>query len=640
MTIESSSKVTVEHLKRSAYVYVRQSTLQQVRENTESTVRQYGLFGKAVALGWPPDQIVILDGDLGQSGASAVDRAGFQRLVADVSIGKVGIVLGLEVSRLARNSSDWHRLLELCAFSQTLILDDDGLYDPMQFNDRLLLGLKGTMSEAELHVLSSRLRGGALSKARRGEFRTHLPIGLLHDEQGRVILDPDRQVQESIRLFYQTFFRLGTALATVRLFRQQHLLFPRRVKGGSRHGELLWGSLNVGRAVQLLHNPRLAGAYVYGRYHHRRGPEGRVKKTRQAREQWFCLIRDAHPGYITWEQFEEIEQRLTESARAYGADHRHGPAREGPALLQGLAVCGRCGGRMSVRYHHLPSGLKPQYFCVNRGPTMSESPCQIIDGAGVDRALGELIIEVFQPAALEVAVAVQEEVKGRLEESDRYRRRTVERAQYEADLSRRRYMKVDPDNRMVADSLEAEWNEKLRAVGQAQQDYEEQRAADESVLTAEARGRIANLAEEFPALWRDPRTPARERKRMLALLIEDVTLTRKEQIAVQIRFRGGATRTLEIATPLNAWQRRSTNPKVVRLIDELLHEHTDAQVAEILRGQNLVTGAENPFAGINIAWVRKRYELKSFKQRLVERGMISMEELCRRFGICRDTARD
>jgi hypothetical protein len=365
-----------------------------------------------------------------------------------------------------------------------------------------------------------------------------------------------------------------------------------------------------------------------------------VKKTRQAREQWICLIRDAHPGYITWEQFEEIERRLAESARAYGADHRHGPSREGPALLQGLAVCGRCGSRMSVRYHHVPSGLKPQYFCVNRGPAMSESPCQIIAGAVVDAAMGELVLEVFQSSALEVAVAVQEEVKQRLEEADGYRRRMVERAEYEADLSRRRYMKVDPENRLVAGSLEAEWNEKLQAVEQAQRDYEKQRAADESVLTEEARHRIANLAEEFPAVWRDVRTPAKERKRMLALLIEDVTLTRKDRITAQVRFRGGATRTLEIAVALNAWQKRSTNPKVVRLIDELLDEHTDAEVAAILRGQNLITGAENRFAGVNVAWIRKRYGLKSFKQRLLERGMIPMGELCRRFGICRDTARD
>lgn len=384
----------------------------------------------------------------------------------------------------------------------------------------------------------------------------------------------------------------------------------------------------------------MSGAYVYGRFQHRRGPEGRARRTRLGREQWICLIRDAHPGYITWEQFEEIERKLAESARAYGADHRHGPPREGPALLQGLAVCGRCGGRMSVRYHHLPSGLKPQYFCVNRGPTMSESPCQVIEGAVIDAAVGELIIQVFQPSALAVAVAVQEEVRARLEEADRYRRRAVERAQYEADLTRRRYMKVDPENRLVADSLEAEWNEKLRAVEQAQRDCEEQRAADESVLTEEARKRISNLAGEFPALWRDTRTPAKERKRMLALLIEDVTLRREETIFVQVRFRGGANRTLEIPVPLKAWQKRSTNPKVVRLIDELLSEHTDAEVAEVLRGQGLVTGAENPFAGINIAWIRTRYGLKSFKQRLIDRGMVPMGQLCRRFGICRDTVRD
>lgn len=361
--------------------------------------------------------------------------------------------------------------------------------------------------------------------------------------------------------------------------------------------------------------------------------------TRQPRDQWLCLIREAHPGYISWEQFEEIERRLAQNAQAYGLDHPHGPPREGPALLQGLAVCGRCGCRMSVRYHRQRSGLKPQYFCINRGPTMSESPCQIIDGAVVDAAVSELIIEVFQPAALEVAVAVQAEVRERQQEADRHRRRTVERAQYEADLSRRRYMQVDPENRLVADSLEAEWNEKLRAVVQAQREYEEQRATDEALLNEETRRRIANLAHEFPAVWHDPRTPAKERKRMLALLVEDVTLKRTDQITAQVLFRGGARRILNIALPLNAWQRRSTNPQVVRLIDELLAEHTDTEVAEILRAQNLVTRAENPFAGINIAWIRKRYGLKSFKQRLKERGMLPMDELCRCFDISRDIAR-
>jgi hypothetical protein len=293
---------------------------------------------------------------------------------------------------------------------------------------------------------------------------------------------------------------------------------------------------------------------------------------------------------------------------------------------------------MSVRYHRLPSGLKPQYFCVNRGPTLSESPCQVIDGARIDAALGDLIIEVFQPAALEMAVAVQAEVSERLEEADRHRRRAVERAHYEADLARRRYLKVDPDNRLVADNLEAEWNESLRAVAEAQQQYEDERAADEGVLSDEARRRISNLAAEFPSLWRDPRTPARERKRMLALLVEDATLTRKDEITAQVRFRGGATRTLAIDVPLNAWQKRTTNPKVVHLIDELLEEHTDAEVAAILRDRALVTGAENRFEGINIQWIRKRYGLKSLQQRLAMKGMITREELCRRLGICRATA--
>ena len=284
MSPDASQKVTASHLKRDAYLYVRQSTMRQVFENTESTQRQYGLRQRAVALGWPQDRVIVIDTDLGQSGASAADRAGFQKLVADVGMGRAGIVLGLEVSRLARNSTDWHRLLEICALTDTLILDEDGVYDPAHFNDRLLLGLKGTMSEAELHVLRARLRGGILNKARRGELHGHLPVGFVYTPDGRVALDPDTQVQESVRLLFQTFVRTGAAHATVKYFRAQRLLFPIRLAAGSRKGELAWAPLGLGRAVHLLHNPWYAGAYAFGRHRWRKQPDGRVRRERVPRE--------------------------------------------------------------------------------------------------------------------------------------------------------------------------------------------------------------------------------------------------------------------------------------------------------------------------------------------------------------------
>jgi DNA invertase Pin-like site-specific DNA recombinase len=348
MTHESS-KVTTQHLKRTAYLYVRQSSVRQVFENIESTERQYALRQRAVALGWSPEQIVVIDSDLGQSGTSCAEREGFKKLVAEVGMGRAGIVLGLEVSRLARNSTDWHRLLEICALTDTLILDEDGIYLPTEFNDRLLLGLKGTMSEAELHVMRARLRGGLVNKARRGELKTLLPVGLVYAHDGHVVLDPDHAVQQAVHLLFQTFLRTGVARQVVKYFHDNNLLFPKRMLSGRHKGELVWRPLEIRATVWALHNPRYAGAFAFGRFRSRKLPDGRTKREPVPRQDWIACIPDAHPGYISWDQYERIEKLLRQTALAYGADRRHGPPREGPALLQGLAVCGLCGIRMAVR---------------------------------------------------------------------------------------------------------------------------------------------------------------------------------------------------------------------------------------------------------------------------------------------------
>ena len=345
-----AEKVSAGHLKRNAYLYVRQSTLRQVIENSESTKRQYALRQRAIALGWHPDRIVVIDSDLGQSGASATEREGFQKLVGEVGMGHVGLVIGLEVSRLARNSSDWHRLLEISALTDTLILDEDGLYDPAHFNDRLLLGLKGTMSEAELHVMQARMRGGLLSKAQRGELRVPLPVGFLYDAQGHVLLDPDQQVQNSIRFLFQSFRRVGSAGAVVKAFREGKLLFPHRPRGGPQDGELVWVRLGISQTLFVLHNPRYAGAFVYGRTRTRRTLAG-ANLTRLPQEEWHTLLIGAHTGYIAWEEYQDNVRRLVENAHALGPERRKSPPREGPALLQGLVLCGICGERMKVIYH-------------------------------------------------------------------------------------------------------------------------------------------------------------------------------------------------------------------------------------------------------------------------------------------------
>ncbi len=412
-----NSKITAGHLKKTAYLYIRQSTLRQVFENTESTQRQYALRQRAVALGWPAAGIVVIDCDQGQSGASTADREGFQKLVAEVGLGKAGIVMGLEVSRLARNCADWHRLLEICALSGTLILDEDGLYDPCQFNDRLLLGLKGTMSEAELHVLKARLRGGILSKGRRGELKMPLPVGLVYDPLQRVVLDPDRQVQQTLRHFFATFQRTGAAWATVQAFAKEGLLFPRRGQAGT--GEVIWQKLSHSTALNALHNPRYAGAFCFGKSRTWKDPDGRWHCIHLPPDQWQILLKEVHGGYIDWKDFEENQQRLRGNLHARTPDRDGGPVREGPALLQGLVICVKCGRAMTLRYHQRGGRLWPDYLCQKQRVEHCPAPCQHIPGKVVDEALSNLIIDSVSPLAMEVALHVQEQLQGRLAEAER-----------------------------------------------------------------------------------------------------------------------------------------------------------------------------------------------------------------------------
>src|SRR5271170_3040799 len=425
---DTKGRVTASHLARCAYLYVRQSTLRQVFENTESTKRQYALREKALALGWPASSIIVIDNDLGQSGAQSVDREGFQKLVAEVSMGRAGVVLGLEVSRLARNSSDWHRLLEICAFTDTLILDEDGLYNPAHFNDRLLLGLKGTMSEAELHVLRARLVGGQRSKAKRGELKLGLPVGFIYDLQDRVQLDPDQQVRGTIKLFFDTFARTGSAFTTCKELNKQGILFPRRVRKGPNMGEIVWGRITYTNALQMLHNPRYAGAYAYGRRHFQKQLNGRTVSHKRAQSDWIALVPAAHEGYIAWEQYEENQRKLLERAQAFGSERRKSPPREGPALLQGLVLCGVCGERMTVRYHSRKGKLIPDYVCQKRKIERCESKaCQHIPGATIEQFIFDLLLETISPVVLEVALSVQDELLKRFKETNELREKHLER---------------------------------------------------------------------------------------------------------------------------------------------------------------------------------------------------------------------
>jgi len=632
MKVEQHQKVQIQHLQRKAYLYIRQSTLRQVMENAESTLRQYDLRQRAVALGWPIEHVVVIDCDLGQSGASSVDRDGFQQLVTEVGMGRAGIVMGWEVSRLARNSSDWHRLLEMCALTDTLILDEDGIYDPSHFNDRLLLGLKGTMSEAELHVLRARLRGGMLNKARRGELAMRLPVGFVYDTCDRVVLNPDQQVQKSIRLLFDTFRRVGSAHATVRDFREQGLLFPKRLHGGPSKGEIVWRPLSDSRVAEVLHNPRYVGAYVYGRRTQKKNAmDGSTRTYFLPRDKWHAMIPNAHVGYIAWQEFERNQQVLEANARAKQAN-RKCPPREGPALLQGLAVCGVCGARMSVRYHQRRGSLNPDYVCKGLGNTQSLPKCQSIPGDGIDRAIGELLLDAMTPFALEISLAVQQEVQSRIEEADQVRYQQVERTRYEADLARRRYMQVDPGNRLVADELESDWNHKLRALTESQEEYERRRESDRLLVDDETKSRILALAHDVPRLWRDPKTPDRERKRMVRLIIEDVTLIKDTSITVHVRFKGGATRSLSLPRPLSAWEQCRTPAEVVKEIDHLLDQHTPGETAQILNQKGYRSGGKRRFHGRRVGWLVRKYGLKSRYARLRASGLLTLEEVADRLG--------
>jgi DNA invertase Pin-like site-specific DNA recombinase len=631
-------KVQAEHLKRDAYLYIRQSTLQQVLHNTESTQRQYALKQRAIALGWPDEQVNIIDGDQGQSGSSAADREGFQKLVAEVSMGHAGIVLGLEVSRLARNCSDWYRLLEICAMTNTLILDEEGLYDPGSFNDRLLLGLKGTMSEAELHVLRARLQGGIRSKARRGELKTPLPVGLTYDSQDKVILDPDKQVQHTLRTFFQLYQRQGSALAVVKYFYKNGLDFPRRIRRGVQKGQLTWGPLSHSRAVNVLRNPRYAGAFVFGRTRCK-WANGRQLHKPQPQEEWHTLIPDAHPGYITWQQYQDNLRTLRASAWAYGLQRLKGPPGQGPALLQGLAVCGVCGRRMAVRYHQRGENLVVDYVCHHERTQHGQGVCQLIPGSGIDQKAGELLLEMIQPATLELAFAVQAELQTRLDEVDQLRRRQMERARYETDLARTRFMQVDPNNRLVADALEADWNGKLRALTEAQEQCEQQRQKDQTVLDEASRQKVLALAQDLPRLWHDPNTSEQDRKRMVRLLVEDVTLTKAGQITVQIRFKGGTTRTLHLPLPLASWQARATSPDVLRQIGQLMDNCTDAEIAAEMNRRGYRTGTKLEFTRTRVKVIRVRCGLKSRYDRLRERGMLTAAEIAVQLGISTEGVR-
>jgi DNA invertase Pin-like site-specific DNA recombinase len=632
------TKITADHLKRDAYLYVRQSSPRQVTEHNESTQRQYALRNRAIAAGWPVERIRVIDCDLGKSASIApAARDGFQQLVSEVALGKAGIVMGLEASRLARKSSEWHRLIELCGMTATLLADEDGFYDPVDFNDRLVLGLKGTMSEAESHILKARMRGGQLNKARRGELEMGPPVGLVYRNDGTIGLDPDAEVQKALQLVFDTFERTGSAMETVRYFLQQGLLFPRRLRIGPNKGDLLWAPPRHARVLQVLHNPRYAGAFVYGRTRTRHMPDGSTRAVKVARADWQFVMPGMHTGYIDWERFESNQRRLAENACAFAGERRAGPPREGPALLQGRVVCGLCGERMGVRYHQEHGRMVPIYICQETSVRCGGKVCQTVPGKVVDTAVANLMIELMTPMTLAVTLDVQRELKARTIETDALRRKHVERLRYDAELARRRYMMVDPANRLVADSLESEWNDKLRLHAEAAEEYERRSKEQIETPNAETRRRILSLAEQLPQIWNDERVGIRERKRIVRLLIEDVTLIKAESITAHVRLSGGDTRTLSLERPLPIAKIRKVKPEIVAKVDSLVDNHCDREIAKILNEHGWRTWEGKPFNLKKVAFIRSAYKLSSRRERMRRRGMLTTREVAEKLGVAETT---
>ncbi len=629
-----TSKVTAGHLRRAAYLYIRQSTMYQVIHNTESTRRQYDLKGRAVALGWDAARVHVIDIDQGHSGASAADRAGFQQLAGEVSLGRAGIVLGLECSRLARDNADWQALIKMCALNGTLICDEDGLYDPAGVNDRLLLGLKGQISEFELHYLQARMRGGLLAKAARGELAVRLPAGFCYDAAGAVTLDPDAGVRKAIACLFDTFAQTGSATAVVKAFTAGGLKFPARDATGEHAGQLRWKPLRHDQVLFVLHNPRYAGACFYGRRaHHSIG--GKTGTSSKPRQEWTTLIPGAHDGYITWAQYEANQATLAASAAARGGDHKAGPPREGPALLQGLVICGKCGKRMTVSYHaRCDATLVPDYACQREGIAAGAPPCQRFCGSGIDAAVAALVLDALTPLAIEAALEVTAQLHAQAADADAIRATHVQRARHAADTARARYLAVDPANRLVADALEADWNHRLRDLSGAQDDYDRASHDAAATLTDGQHEQIRALAADLPALWHNPATSMRDRKRLIRLLVTDVTLTRSsEHITAQVRLSGGQEHTLTIDRPRTAWEQHTTPAATIALIGQLAGDHPFDEIPPILSQRGITSGWGRPYTVQSLAAICKDRGIPAYADRLRARGMLTLQQAAAEFGV-------
>lgn len=606
--MSSHPKIQSVHLERQAYVYIRQSSMRQVEENLESQDLQYQLVNRAQAFGWPEAQVVVVDDDLGKSGISSSQRDGFQNVVAAVGLSQVGIILVTDVSRLARNCADWYRLLDLASLCGTLISDASGVFDPRIYDDRLLLGLKGAFSEAQWYNMRTQLCAAQMNKAKRGELRLRLPVGLERLEDptapgapGQVVLTPDLQVQGMLQLVFEQFARLGSGQKVLRYLRDEHLLLPHRV-----HGKTEWVRPAYQMIYNLLKQPAYAGAFAYGKHHreHLPGDQSKVITHSVPQSEWPVLIQGAHPAYISWEQYQQNQQRLAENAQ--GKQWKRGAARDGAALLQGLVRCARCGRSMHVHYTHASA-----YVCDREVREFAGPRCQSLIIAHVDAAISRLFLEAVQPARLEAAISALGQIEANNQLLTRQWQMRLEQARYEVDLARQRYECVDPHMRLVAAELERAWEDKLLALRQLEQEWQEFQSRHLQPLEPTDQAAIRRLAQDLPALWFAPTTTPEERKRLLRCLVREISLdtfSKPGFSVLQVSWHTGGTTRLEVPRPGHGTPPATSIANRLRQLAACL---PDDQIADLLNAEGYPTATGLPWTLARVRAVRRKHHVPS-----------------------------
>jgi excisionase family DNA binding protein len=628
-------KITEAHRGRRAIVYVRQSSPGQVHNNHESRALQYALRDRAIDLGWSPERVAVVDEDLGRSGASSDGRLGFRDLVAEVGLGRVGLILGIEVSRLARDNADWYQLLELCTLTATLVADSDGIYCPGHINDRIVLGLKGTLAEVELHLIRARLGGGLRNKAKRGELEQNLPVGLDRDEAGAIVLSSDEEVRHAIERVFGLWRRLGSARQVVAELVGEGQRLPRRTVGQRR---VRWVRATYGAVHDFLTNPVYAGAFVYGRTRTEKqlGEDGRLRRrtVQVPLEQWSVCLPDHHPGYVSWDEYLATRERLRANVIVRGEGG--GAAREGSALLQGIVRCGRCGRRMQVAYSGT-GGRVPRYACVRAHHLHGvDHACQSLGGLRLEKAVAAAFLEAVTPAGIRASAAAIEELEQAHEQRLAGQRLAVERAQFEADRAQRQYDACEPENRLVARTLEARFETALGELERERHKLAELDSRRPEPLTPAERQALAQIAADLPRLWAAPTTTDRDRKELLRTLIGEIVVTvcdTPRRAQVEICWEGGARTQLMVSLVHRGVESTRTPEDTVELIRKLAAHTNDRQIAAILNKQGRRTGTGQPFTDPRVKFLRQKHGIRAAPPPDPDSDLYTIEQAARELGV-------